>query len=165
MISIKKTYVLTFLLCCVSNNIKEGSCFTIPTRKAECRSMNNKEGYDCHHHHHHQFVFPNHENAQSQSKSFTILNLNKDNIDTTSNDADPTGMKRGLVLFPLVLLVAVWLFSIPPEFRRARICTEQQVIDNPNSKCITAQNWVSGVKGYYQNGGGVEFDFTVDPEG
>ena len=80
------------------------------------------------------------------------------------NDADPTGLKRGLVLFPLVTLIAIWLFSIPPEYRRARICSEQQVIDYPNSKCITIGNWVKGVSDYYRNGGGVEFDFTIDPD-
>ncbi len=86
------------------------------------------------------------------------------NANPDSNDPDPTGMKRGLILFPTVLLIAIWLFSIPPEFRRARICSEQQVIDYPDSKCMTATNWVGGVKDYYMNGGGVQFDFTIDPD-
>ncbi len=88
-----------------------------------------------------------------------------DSVPSRNNEnADPTGLKRGLVLFPVVVLIATWLFTIPPEFRRARICTEQQVIDNPGSKCITAGNWVKGVQEYYRNGGGIKFDFTIDPD-
>lgn len=89
----------------------------------------------------------------------TRVNGSNDDI-----ESDPTGRKRGLILFPVILFIATWLFSIPPEFRRARICTEQQVIDNPSSKCITAKNWVIGIQDYYRNGGGVDFDFSVDQD-
>lgn len=33
------------------------------------------------------------------------------------------GSDRGAVLMGIVFLVSVWIFSIPPEFRRAHICT------------------------------------------
>lgn len=80
----------------------------------------------------------------------------------SNNSADPSGQRRGLILFPLVLLFTAWLFTIPPEFRRAHLCSEQQVIDYPG-KCITADTWINGVKEYYRNGGGIEFDFSIDP--
>ena len=68
-------------------------------------------------------------------------------------DGDPTGLKRGAILLPIVLLVNVWMFSIPVEFRRARICSEQQVRENPSSKCMTTETWRQGVADYYANGG------------
>lgn len=79
-------------------------------------------------------------------------------------DGDPTGLKRGAILLPIVLLVNVWMFSIPVEFRRARICSEQQVRENPSSKCMTTETWRQGVADYYANGGGIKFDFSVDPD-
>lgn len=79
-------------------------------------------------------------------------------------EGDPTGLKRGAILLPIVLLVNVWMFSIPVEYRRARICSEQQVRENPNSKCMTADSWKQGVADYYANGGGIKFDFSVDPD-
>ena len=98
-------------------------------------------------------------NLPLTQSSMIMRSKNEDRI-----ESDPTGRKRGLILLPIVLLIAIWLFSIPPEFRRARICSEQQVIDNPGSKCITGENWVKGVQEYYRNGGGVEFDFSIDPD-
>ena len=77
---------------------------------------------------------------------------------------DPTGLQRGLLIFPLVLLVNVWMFSIPVEYRRARICSEEQVRENPDSKCMTTETWRRGVADYYANGGGIKFDFSVDPD-
>lgn len=72
------------------------------------------------------------------------------------------GIRRGTYIMGLVLLVNVWVFSIPPEFRRAKICTEEQVVQFPNSGCMTSTTWVDGVKEYYANGGGIHFDFSID---
>ena len=30
--------------------------------------------------------------------------------------------------------------------------------------CVTLSEWTQGIKDYYQNGGGVNFDFTVAQE-
>jgi hypothetical protein len=81
-----------------------------------------------------------------------------------TGETDPTGLRRGVVLLPLAVLVAVWLFTIPVEFRRAQFCSEEQVRLNPNSKCITPDNWVKGIQDYYQQGGGIDFDFTIDQD-
>jgi hypothetical protein len=32
----------------------------------------------------------------------------------------------------------------------------------PNKNCITANEWVRGVGDYYNNGGGVHFDFSIE---
>lgn len=77
-------------------------------------------------------------------------------------DVDTDGTEAGKYLLFLVLLVNVWAFSIPVEFRRATFCTEEQVRLNPDSHCITFENWKSGIVDYYANGGGVNFDFTVE---
>lgn len=74
------------------------------------------------------------------------------------------GIDRGLYLIAIVLLFNVWIFSIPPEFRRAKICSEEQVIQFPESGCMTGAKWASGIKDYYANGGGISFDFSIDPK-
>eukprot|EP00574_Skeletonema_japonicum_P008313 CAMPEP_0201716660 /NCGR_PEP_ID=MMETSP0593-20130828/2586_1 /ASSEMBLY_ACC=CAM_ASM_000672 /TAXON_ID=267983 /ORGANISM="Skeletonema japonicum, Strain CCMP2506" /LENGTH=166 /DNA_ID=CAMNT_0048206511 /DNA_START=12 /DNA_END=512 /DNA_ORIENTATION=+ len=80
----------------------------------------------------------------------------------TNPDVDTDGTDAGKYLLFLVLLVNVWAFSIPVEFRRARFCTEEQVRLNSDSHCITFDNWKSGIIDYYANGGGAEFDFSVE---
>jgi hypothetical protein len=80
-------------------------------------------------------------------------------------DADTDGLKNAPIIFASILLLAVWLFSIPPDFRRARFCSDQQIIDNPGSRCTTFSEWSSGIAQYYQNGGGLTFDFSVEKEG
>ena len=104
-------------------------------------------------------VFKSQENYAWHSISSTTLSASNDN---NESDSDPTGLKRGFVLFPAVLLLATWLFTIPPEFRRARICTEQQIIEYPDKNCMTSKGWISGVSEYYRNGGGIKFDFTIE---
>lgn len=61
---------------------------------------------------------------------------------------------RGLVLFGFTIFLCVWLFSIPPEFRRAYFCSPA-CEENPMycNDCVTPQQWVSGIVEYYQNGG------------
>lgn len=77
-------------------------------------------------------------------------------------EVDTDGTDAGKYLLFLVMLVNIWAFSIPVEFRRARFCTEEEVRLNPDSHCITFDNWKSGIIDYYANGGGVQFDFTVE---
>lgn len=72
------------------------------------------------------------------------------------------GIKRGLYLLGIVLAFNIWIFSIPPEFRRAKLCSEEQVAMFPDSGCMTGEKWVQGVQDYYANGGGVHFDFSIE---
>jgi hypothetical protein len=74
------------------------------------------------------------------------------------------GIDRGLYLIAIVIFFNIWIFSIPPEFRRAKLCSEEQVIQYPESGCITGAKWASGVREYYANGGGISFDFSIDPK-
>ena len=83
-------------------------------------------------------------------------------------EIDRNGYTDGTNVAPFLLVAAfavcVWLFTIPVDLRRAKICTAQQVIDNPDSRCVTWDNWTQSVSEYYKSGGGVQFDFSVDKE-
>jgi len=77
-------------------------------------------------------------------------------------DVDTDGTDAGKYLLIIVLLVNVWAFSIPVEFRRARFCTEEDVRLYPDRHCTTFETWKTGIFDYYANGGGVHFDFSVE---
>jgi hypothetical protein len=75
------------------------------------------------------------------------------------------GSGRGKILLTIVLMGCVWLFSIPPYFRRAHLCTTDSCVENRPScyDCITFTEWRHGVMDYYRSGGGIHFDFSIDP--
>jgi hypothetical protein len=75
------------------------------------------------------------------------------------------GSGRGKIIQVIVLAVCVWSFSIPPEFRRARFCTTSGCVENRAScnDCVTFSEWKIKVIDYYKGGGGVNFDFSIDP--
>ena len=79
--------------------------------------------------------------------------------------ADGTG--RGAILLGVVLAACVWIFSIPPEYRRAYLCGSERCVQDRQAylcnDCMTPEEWRSGIIEYYKNGGGVKFDFSVDP--
>jgi hypothetical protein len=74
--------------------------------------------------------------------------------------------KRGLVLFAIATIVAVWLFTIPVEIRRAHIGTADVCVQNRAYcyDCKTLQELKGAVLEYYANGGGIKFDFSVEPK-
>ena len=81
--------------------------------------------------------------------------------DTVSYD----GSDRGRYILVLVLFICIWQFSIPPTFRRAKFCPtacakERTLCRKP---CVTIEEWTSDVVQYYKNGGGIQWDFTIDP--
>lgn len=55
--------------------------------------------------------------------------------------------------------------SVPPEFRRARICNEEDVRLHPEKNCTTFATWKKEMAQYYKDGGGVEFDFSIEGKG
>lgn len=40
------------------------------------------------------------------------------------------GTGRGLVLLAVVMSICIWMFSIPPEFRRAHFCFVEECVQN-----------------------------------
>jgi hypothetical protein len=84
----------------------------------------------------------------------------------SEQDSDIGGIGRGSILLGVVLLVNVWLFSIPPYYRRVHFCSSSACEQNRAAcyDCLTLSEWTVGVADYYKNGGGVHFDFTISPE-
>jgi hypothetical protein len=82
-----------------------------------------------------------------------------------SSEVDGTGA-RGQIIFSLALVGCIWLFSIPPEFRRAHICGSERCVANRAacSDCQTFEEIKDGISQYYKNGGGIQFDFSIDPK-
>ena len=89
-------------------------------------------------------------------------------LQMAANDEERTksskidGSVGGTYFLAAVLLVNVWLFSIPTEFRRAHIYPEGNAGLYSDPKGITAKDWAAGVAQYYANGGGVKFDFSIE---
>jgi hypothetical protein len=79
-------------------------------------------------------------------------------------DGSIDGTNVGPYMLVATCVFAVWLFTIPTEFRRARFCSEADTLKYPTI-CTTPGRWTSGIKDYYSNGGGVKFDFSVEKEG
>jgi len=81
---------------------------------------------------------------------------------------DIGGTKRGVPLGVLVLLISIWGFSVPPEFRRAHFCFSDRCTQNRTAymcnDCVTFGEWTRKVADYYANGGGIQWDFSIDPD-
>ena len=73
---------------------------------------------------------------------------------------------RGQIIFGVVLLFNIWMFSIPPYFRRVEFCTTPECEQNRAAcnDCVTFSEWTAGISDYYKNGGGIHFDFSIDPK-
>jgi hypothetical protein len=87
------------------------------------------------------------------------------------------GRSVGFVLLGMSLLVSAWLFTIPPSFRRAYLCPSDyfassnsntggiaQQLQEQAADCVPLGVWWSDVVAYYQNGGGIQWDFSIDPQ-
>jgi hypothetical protein len=79
--------------------------------------------------------------------------------------ANIDGAAQGQVILGVALLVCVWFFTVPPSFRRAKICISDtsQVCVEKSCNCVLFQDWSNNVVEYYKNGGGIQWDFSVDP--
>jgi hypothetical protein len=104
------------------------------------------------------------ENQQPSQTGVVPSRQSNPRFASPNSAVDGTG--RGLILWGMVLLGIVWLFSIPTEFRRAHFCTIERCVENRSqcNDCVTFSEWNQGVADYYRNGGGIEFDFTVGEE-
>ena len=73
--------------------------------------------------------------TRTNNSPTTRLLLGKDSNPNSNHnnnsDVDVDGMQNAPYIFTFILLLCVWNFTIPTEFRRARICSEQQTIDYP----------------------------------
>ena len=103
------------------------------------------------------------------SRSISALSASprsKNNEEQARRRTAVDGTGRGVILQGLTLLVCIWIFSIPPEFRRSHFCVVDKCVQNRAQcyDCVTFDEWKHGIVEYYQNGGGVQFDFSVADE-
>jgi hypothetical protein len=96
--------------------------------------------------------------------SSTRLFAQNDSEDRTTNYE--YGTERGSVLMAIVMAFCIWTFSIPPSFRRAHICYTPPCVEQRSacSDCVTGEEWISDVVDYYKGGGGIQWDFSIDPK-
>lgn len=73
------------------------------------------------------------------------------------------GTDVGIYGLVIVLTICVWFFTVPPSFRRAHICSVEPELYNVDPTCVSLQEWTGDVQKYYKNGGGIQWDFSVDP--
>ena len=85
-------------------------------------------------------------------------------VRTEEPDPDKTwktlGLDRAAIIMPIVLLINIWFFTVPPEFRRARLCSEMDTAAYPEV-CMTPKMFASGIVDYYKGGGGIQWDFSI----
>ena len=85
-------------------------------------------------------------------------------VRTEEPDPDQTwktlGLDRAAIIMPIVLLINIWFFTVPPEFRRARLCSEMDTAAYPEV-CMTPKMFASGIVEYYKGGGGIQWDFSI----
>jgi hypothetical protein len=77
--------------------------------------------------------------------------------------------EAGKWLLGAVLLGNLWFFSVPPEIRRAHVCTTDQTRHTRiKVECIPQSEWQAMVSRHYATcksfGECVHFDFSVDPK-
>jgi hypothetical protein len=147
---------IAVLLVCMQ--LQEGYSFVNhPLRNARCNAASD-----------HKYLPPTTWQPGTANNRQIIQPLFGSNSEGPNSSVDGTG--RGSVIQVLVLLGIVWLFSIPPEFRRAHFCVGERggipCVENRAKcyDCVTFKEWTSDVSEYYKNGGGVQFDFTVGEE-
>lgn len=90
-------------------------------------------------------------------------------ISRSSSASTQLGMARstdgtdvGIYILGFVFAICIWLFTIPPSFRRSNICTVSPEVA-PAVNCVSLQEWISDVGDYYKGGGGIQWDFSIDP--
>jgi hypothetical protein len=118
--------------------------------------------------------------AQRPSDRHLVVLYASDKMkDSESQVGKPTykpaddGRSVGFVLLGISLLVSAWLFTIPPSFRRAYLCPSDYLANSnsgtaqqqePATDCVPLKVWWSDVAAYYRGGGGIQWDFSIDPQ-
>eukprot|EP00540_Astrosyne_radiata_P021909 CAMPEP_0116837962 /NCGR_PEP_ID=MMETSP0418-20121206/8947_1 /TAXON_ID=1158023 /ORGANISM="Astrosyne radiata, Strain 13vi08-1A" /LENGTH=149 /DNA_ID=CAMNT_0004467909 /DNA_START=107 /DNA_END=557 /DNA_ORIENTATION=+ len=98
---------------------------------------------------------------QGNNNEIVSLHQSADN-----NDVSGTG--RGIPLLIAALLFSAWFFTIPPEFRRTHVCSSTRCVEDHTRpycyNCKTVNELKDGILEYYRNGGGIQWDFSIDPD-
>jgi hypothetical protein len=75
---------------------------------------------------------------------------------------DGVDVAPGILAF--AVLLSVWQFTIPPNFRRTRFCATAADVAERVNNCVTTEEYTTGIANYYKGGGGIKWDFSIDPE-
>lgn len=113
----------------------------------------------------HRCDAPRHATSSNRQRQQQVASLTVQQMGNKKATDAAEGRDRGNILQVLALALCVWFFSVPPEFRRAHFCSTNPCVANRASchDCVTFSEWKSGIAEYYENGGGVHFDFSIDP--
>ena len=75
--------------------------------------------------------------------------------------------RNGAVVLSFVVAICVWLFTVPPDIRRATICSGE---GGPTSDCVELPVLARRIARHYETCGRTEgapacvaFDFSIDP--
>jgi hypothetical protein len=91
------------------------------------------------------------EPGKEKRKSVPAYWKRTDVVNDESKVNSALGLGRGTVLLTIALLINIWFFTIPTEFRRTRLCNEFDTEAYPEL-CMTPQMFVDGISEYYKNG-------------
>lgn len=158
-------FLLVVMLLLVGTSTTIGLAFSTTTRSSTTNSSHRYShfhfGSNRHSHGFRNIFTPSTTGSYGSIKSSSPSAMHQ-----TNNNSDLDGTTRGIPILIAALLVCIWSFSIPPEFRRAHICMTDQCVPIENRKychdCKTMKELKEGIQQYYANGGGVQFDFSIE---
>jgi hypothetical protein len=90
--------------------------------------------------------------ATEEEKTVPAPRKRTDIVNDEAKVNDALGLGRGAVLLTIAVLINIWFFTIPTEFRRTRLCNEFDTQAYPEL-CMTPKMFVNGISEYYKNGG------------
>lgn len=118
-------------------------------------------------HHRGSFRLVDHQSIPQQAQVATTalsMSPNRTSQEEIRRSDAVGGMKEGYIGLAIVFLFNVWMFSIPPHFRRDQICPpDLYVTPEVAETCVPFDTMKQELVDYYKNGGGIQFDFSIDP--
>ena len=122
--------------------------FTVSTSHVDCRSLGCFAQTK-------RMVSPSPSLSLSRPSVVTLQERKRD-LTSAERGSDEVnkiiGIDRGIVflLIPCII-INVWFFTIPVEFRRTRICDAEESRLAPD-RCMTTEQFQTGILNYYRNG-------------
>lgn len=94
---------------------------------------------------------PNSADTKKEERKVPAYWKRTDVVNDESKVNSALGLGRGAVLLTIAILINIWFFSIPTEFRRTRLCNEFDTQAYPEL-CMTPKMFVDGIADYYKSG-------------
>jgi hypothetical protein len=95
----------------------------------------------------------------SSSPGGTVLYRSK-------NSRDLEGRSGGIPLLIASFIVSAWFFTIDPQIRRTHLCTSPRCVEDREYcyDCKTFGEFKEMILDYYRYGGGIKWDFSIEPK-